>query len=82
MKKIALFLTAVSVTAASPAYATNGMRMIGFGPTQVGMGGVVSGHIQRMKNVPCRSPAVLTQSRPGTFGVGVSSTFGSGKTGP
>jgi long-chain fatty acid transport protein len=40
MKKIALFLTAVSVTAASPAYATNGMRMIGFGPTQVGMGGV------------------------------------------
>jgi long-chain fatty acid transport protein len=40
MKRIALFLTAVSVTAASPAYATNGMRMIGFGATQVGMGGV------------------------------------------
>jgi hypothetical protein len=36
--------------------------------SHVGMGGVVSGHIQRMKNVPCRSPAVLTQSRPGTFG--------------
>jgi len=40
MRKIALLLAATCVVAASPAYATNGMRMIGFGPVQDSMGGV------------------------------------------
>ncbi len=40
MKKIALLLAGTCVALASPAYATNGMRMIGFGPVQDSMGGV------------------------------------------
>jgi long-chain fatty acid transport protein len=39
MKRLALF-AALSLAAATPARATNGMRMIGFGASQVGMGGV------------------------------------------
>ncbi len=40
MKRFALLLAAAMVlAAASPARATNGMRMIGFGPSQVAMGG-------------------------------------------
>jgi long-chain fatty acid transport protein len=41
MKKTLRFLTAAAlVSAAAPALATNGMRMIGFSPVQNGMGGV------------------------------------------
>jgi long-chain fatty acid transport protein len=39
MRKAALLLSAAAIAAGSPAYATNGMRMIGFGPSQVSMGG-------------------------------------------
>ena len=40
MKRTALYLTAACIAAAAfPAHATNGMRMIGFGPAQVSMGG-------------------------------------------
>jgi long-chain fatty acid transport protein len=34
------FAAALAFTVAMPAYATNGMRMIGFGPVQNSMGGV------------------------------------------
>jgi long-chain fatty acid transport protein len=40
MRRIALYLTAAGMAVASPAHATNGMRMIGFGPVQNSMGGV------------------------------------------
>jgi long-chain fatty acid transport protein len=39
MKKILGVLAGAAVLAATPAHATNGMRMIGFGPTQNAMGG-------------------------------------------
>jgi len=39
MRKLAVLVAALVVAVASPAYATNGMRMIGFGATQVAMGG-------------------------------------------
>ncbi len=40
MRKIAAFLAVTCLVTASPAFATNGMRMIGFGPVQDSMGGV------------------------------------------
>lgn len=40
MRRTALVLAAAGVAVASPAHATNGMRMIGFGPVQNSMGGV------------------------------------------
>lgn len=40
MKKILGVLAGAAVLVATPAHATNGMRMIGFGPVQNGMGGV------------------------------------------
>ncbi len=40
MRKIAGLLAVGCLVAASPAFATNGMRMIGFGPVQDSMGGV------------------------------------------
>jgi long-chain fatty acid transport protein len=39
MKKILGTLAGAAILAATPAYATNGMRMIGFGPVQNSMGG-------------------------------------------
>src|SRR5689334_6528346 len=39
MKKILGTLAGAAILAATPAYATNGMRMIGFGPVQTSMGG-------------------------------------------
>jgi long-chain fatty acid transport protein len=39
-KRAAFLVVLAGLAIASPAYATNGMRMIGFGPSQVGMGGV------------------------------------------
>jgi long-chain fatty acid transport protein len=39
MKKILGILAGAALVAAAPAHATNGMRMIGFGPIQNGMGG-------------------------------------------
>src|SRR6266498_2810802 len=39
MKKIAVVVAVTCLGFASPAYATNGMRMIGFGPVQNSMGG-------------------------------------------
>jgi long-chain fatty acid transport protein len=39
MRKIAGLFAAALLAAASPAFATNGMRMIGFGPVQNSMGG-------------------------------------------
>src|SRR6266498_2616826 len=39
MKKIAVVVAVTCLGFASPAYATNGMRMIGFGPVQDSMGG-------------------------------------------
>ena len=38
--RVALLVTLVALAVAAPARATNGMRMIGFGPSQVAMGGV------------------------------------------
>jgi long-chain fatty acid transport protein len=43
MRKVALIVAAMAVLAASPAHATNGMRMIGFGPVQNSMGGASVG---------------------------------------
>lgn len=40
MRKLAGLFTVACLAAASPAFATNGMRMIGFGPAQNAMGGV------------------------------------------
>jgi len=40
MRKIALLLAVAAMAYATPAMATNGMRMIGFGPVQNSMGGV------------------------------------------
>ncbi len=40
LHKLTYLGAALLVTAATPAYATNGMRMIGFGPVQNSMGGV------------------------------------------
>ncbi len=40
MRKIVLLAAAACLALATPAYATNGMRMIGFGPVQNAMGGV------------------------------------------
>lgn len=40
MRKLAGILAVTSLALASPAYATNGMRMTGFGPVQNSMGGV------------------------------------------
>jgi long-chain fatty acid transport protein len=39
-KQLRLLVAALIAALASPAFATNGMRMIGFSPTQNGMGGV------------------------------------------
>ena len=39
MRKISQLLALTCLVAATPAFATNGMRMIGFGPVQNGMGG-------------------------------------------
>ena len=39
MKRVALALAVVGALAPSSAYPTNGMRMIGFGASQVSMGG-------------------------------------------
>lgn len=39
-KRAAVVAVLAGLAIASPAHATNGMRMIGFGPSQVGMGGV------------------------------------------
>jgi long-chain fatty acid transport protein len=39
MKRFGFIATAMAVITVSPAYATNGMRMIGFGAPQVSMGG-------------------------------------------
>ncbi|HEX9244391.1 MAG TPA: outer membrane protein transport protein [Anaeromyxobacter sp.] len=39
MKKLLGIVAVAAVVAAAPAYATNGMRMIGFGPVQDSMGG-------------------------------------------
>ena len=39
MKKILGTLAGAAILAATPAHATNGMRMIGFGPVQNSMGG-------------------------------------------
>jgi long-chain fatty acid transport protein len=39
-KRAAILAIVASLAMAAPAHATNGMRMIGFGPSQVGMGGV------------------------------------------
>jgi long-chain fatty acid transport protein len=43
MRKLALIAATMAVFIASPAYATNGMRMIGFGPVQNSMGGASVG---------------------------------------
>ena len=40
MKRAALLVTLAGLAVAMPAHATNGMRMIGFGPVQDSMGGV------------------------------------------
>lgn len=40
MNKRKRYVTALALTLASPAYATSGMRLIGFGPVQDSMGGV------------------------------------------
>jgi long-chain fatty acid transport protein len=40
MRRVAISIVVASFAVASPAFATNGMRMIGFGPVQDSMGGV------------------------------------------
>ncbi len=40
MRRVAVSIVVASLAFASPAFATNGMRMIGFGPVQDSMGGV------------------------------------------
>lgn len=40
MRKMGALFVVACLAAASPAFATNGMRMIGFGPVQTSMGGV------------------------------------------
>ncbi len=58
MRKLASFAIAFAV--AFPAYATNGMRMIGFGPTQNSMGGVGVGATLDAAAV-ATNPAGLTE---------------------
>ncbi len=53
MRKVALAIAAAIAFSASPAWATNGIRMIGFGPVQDAMGGVSVG-------APLDAAAVLT----------------------
>ncbi len=60
MRKVVGILAVTCLVIASPAYATNGMRMIGFGPVQNSMGGVGVGATLDASSI-ASNPAGITE---------------------
>lgn len=60
MRRLGTTLVVTALLAAAPAYATNGMRMIGFGPVQNAMGGVGVG-LTLDGNALATNPAGITE---------------------
>lgn len=60
MKRLALAVTTGALLMSAPAHATNGMRMIGFGPVQDSMGGIGVG-LTLDANAVATNPAGLTE---------------------
>lgn len=60
MRKMGALFVVACLAAASPAFATNGMRMIGFGPVQTSMGGVGVGATLDASTV-ASNPAGMTE---------------------
>jgi long-chain fatty acid transport protein len=71
MRKLALPLAAACWVAASPAYATNGMRMIGFGPVQTSMGGVGVGATLDSAALVSNPAGIVDQDRRLDVGLGL-----------